>query len=375
MNRLNTEILTHPYKKGQRILVTSDIHGHPDHLRGVLDAAGFCADDLLVIVGDVVEKGPDSLGALRLVMELASRGNALVLLGNVDAWRVQMTEGVNEDNAADFWDYLCELHDWCGSSFYAEMAQECGHTLTSAEDVLQAKEAILAHFREELDFLASRPTVVQIGDFVFVHGGLRHQTLSDNADCDVYALTKYDRFADAAPCSFPFRVVCGHWPTALYNDCIQQFNPVFRRDKNIISIDGGCGIKPEGQLNLLIIPDAHCSDDEIHHMYYDTLPKIRALEEQKESTDSVHINWLHSEVTVLAHGEEFSLIEHQHSGRKLHVPTRYLYKGNRCSDYTDRQLGVKAGDILSLYKTTSRGCIVKKNGMMGWYCGAYEVLA
>ncbi|MBO5670432.1 MAG: metallophosphoesterase [Clostridia bacterium] len=374
MNRLNTEILTHPYKKGQRILVTSDIHGHPDHLRGVLDAAGFCTDDLLVIVGDVVEKGPDSLGALRLVMELASRGNALVLLGNVDAWRVQMTEGVSEDNAADFWDYLCGLHNWCGSSFYAEMAQECGHTLTSAEDVLQAKEAILAQFREELDFLASRPTVVQIGDFVFVHGGLRHQTLSDNADCDVYALTKYDRFADAAPFSFPFRVVCGHWPTALYNDCIQQFNPVFRRDKNIISIDGGCGIKPEGQLNLLIIPDAHCSDDEIHHMYYDTLPKIRALEEQKESTDSVHINWLHSEITVLAHGEEFSEVEHLHSGRKLSVPTRYLYKGNRCRDYTDRQLGVKAGDILSLYKTTSRGCIVKKDGVMGWYCGNYETV-
>ena len=374
MNRLTTKILTHPYKKGQRILVTSDIHGHPDHLRGVLDASGFCADDLLVIVGDVVEKGPDSLGALRLVMELASHGNALVLLGNVDAWRVQMTEGVNEDNAVDFWDYLCGLHDWCGSSFYAEMAQECGHTLTSAEDVLQAKEAILAHFREELDFLASRPTVLQIGDFVFVHGGLRHQTLSDNDDCDVYALTKYDRFADAAPFSFPFRVVCGHWPTALYNDSIQQFNPIFHTDKNIISIDGGCGIKPEGQLNLLIIPDAHCSDDEIHHMYYDTLPKIRALEEQKESTDSVHINWLHSEVTVLAHGEEFSLIEHQHSGRKLSVPTQYLYKGNRCGDYTDRQLGVKAGDILSLYKTTSRGCIVKIDGVMGWYCGAYEVV-
>ena len=374
MNRLNTEILTHPYKKGQRILVTSDIHGHPDHLRGVLDAAGFCADDLLVIVGDVVEKGPDSVGALRLVMELASRGNALVLLGNVDAWRVQMTEGVNEDNAADFWDYLCELYDWCGSSFYAEMAQECGHTLTSAEDVLQAKEAILAHFREELDFLASRPTVLQIGDFVFVHGGLRHQTLSDNADCDVYALTKYDRFADAAPCSFPFRVVCGHWPTALYNDSIQQFNPIFHTDKNIISIDGGCGIKPEGQLNLLIIPDAHCSDDEIHHMYYDTLPKIRALEEQKESTDSVHINWLHSEVTVLECGEEFSEVEHLHSSRKLSVPTQYLYKGNRCSDYTDRQLGVKAGDILSLYKTTSRGCIVKKDGVMGWYCGNYETV-
>ncbi len=369
-----TQILTHPYKKGQRILATSDIHGHPEHLRAVLNAADFCDDDLLVIVGDIVEKGPDSLGALRYVMELAERGNVLVLMGNVDAWRVQMTTGVNEDNAADFWDYLCGLHDWCGSSFYGEMARECGYTLTSAEDVLRAKEAILSHFQKELSFLASRPTVLQIGDFVFVHGGLRHPMLSDNADCDVYALTKYDRFAEATPFAFPFRVVCGHWPTALYNDKIQQFDPVFHHDKNILSIDGGCGIKPEGQLNLLMIPDAHGTDDEIHHIHYDPLPKIRALESQKESNDSVHINWLHSEVTVLERGEEFSEIEHLHSGRRLSVPTRYLYGGTRCSDYTNRHLGVTAGDVLSLYRTTSRGCIVKKNGMMGWYLGEYEIL-
>ena len=372
MMKPTTQIIAHPYKVGQRILVTSDIHGHPDHLQKVLDAAKFCEDDLLVIVGDIVEKGPDSLGALRLVMKLAAHGNVLVLMGNVDAWRVQMTQNLNADNAADFWDYLCGLHDWCGSSFYGEMARECGYTLTCAEDVLRAKEDILTHFQHELDFLSSRPTVVQIGDFVFVHGGLRQKTLSDNADSDVYALTKYDRFADVTPFTFPFRVVCGHWPVALYNDSIQQFNPVFHTEKNIISIDGGCGIKSEGQLNLLIIPDAHCSDDEIYHIYYDTLPKIRALESQDESADSVHIHWLHSEVTVLDRGEEFSEIEHLHSGRKLSVPTQYLYGENRCRDYTDRKLGVNPGDILALYKTTSRGCIVKKDGMMGWYLGKHE---
>ena len=374
MNLPTTQILTHPVQPGQRILVTSDIHGHPDHLRQVLDAAAFDEKDLLVIVGDIVEKGPDSLGTLRLVMELAKRGNVIALIGNVDAWRIQMTLEVNADNAADFWDYLCGLHDWCGSSFYGEMARECGYTLTSAEDVLRAKQDILTHFRRELDFLASCPTVVQIGDFVFVHGGLRYRELADNTDCGVYALTKYDSFADVTPYTFPFHVVCGHWPVALYHDCIQQFNPVFHQDKNIISIDGGCGIKPEGQLNLLILPDATCADDEIRHIYYDGLPRIRALEPQEESTDSVHINWLHSEVAVLEHGEEFSEIEHLHSGRTLTVPTWYLYGKNRCRDFTDRHLGVKAGDILSLYKTTSRGCIVKKDGVMGWYCGKYETV-
>ena len=375
MKQPTTQILTHPYRAGQRILVTSDIHGHPDHLRGVLDAAGFCDDDLLIIVGDIVEKGPDSLGALRYVTELHARGNALVLIGNVDAYRLQMIETLSQENAEDFYRYLCELRDWCSSSFYEEMARECGYPLTCADDVLAAKDAVTAQFRAELDFLASCPTVVSLGNFVFVHGGLRHEALADNAACGLFSLTKYDDFANQTTLVFPYWTVVGHWPTALYSDTVQQFNPVIRHDKHIISIDGGCGIKHEGQLNLLILPDAHCTADEIRHISYDPLPRIRALEEQKPSADSVHINWVHNEIRLLSRSEEFSEIEHLHSGRRLSVPTRYLFSDTACRDYTDYRHAVAPGEILSLYCVTSRGCIVKKDGMMGWYHGAYEMLS
>ena len=374
MNHPQTRILTHPYRAGQRILVTSDIHGHPDHLRRVLAMADFCPDDHLVIVGDIVEKGPDSLGALRYVTELCARGNATALIGNVDAYRLHMIDTLCADNAEDFYRYLCELRDWCGSSFYEEMARECGYSLTSADDVLAAKDAVITHFAPELAFLASLPTILSLGSYVFVHGGLRYETLADNADCGIFPLTKYDNFAQTTPHRFPDWVICGHWPTALYSDTVQQFNPVFEWNKHIISIDGGCGIKREGQLNLLILPDAHCSADEISHIHYDTLRKIRALDAQSESADSVHINWVHNEIRLLSRGEEFSEIEHLYSGKRLSVPTKYLFSDTACRDYTDRYLGVQPGDILSLYRVTSRGCIVKSNGRMGWYCGAYEEL-
>ncbi|MBE6658216.1 MAG: serine/threonine protein phosphatase [Ruminococcaceae bacterium] len=374
MNHPQTRILTHPYQAGQRILVTSDIHGHPDHLRHVLDAAGFCADDLLVIVGDIVEKGPDSLGTLRYVQELCARGNTTALIGNVDAYRLHMIDTLNADNAEDFYRYLCELRDWCGSSFYEEMARECGYSLSSADDVLAAKDAVTSHFAPELDFLASLPTVLSLGDFVFVHGGLRHEALADNTDCNLFSLTKYDDFANQTPYRFPFHVVVGHWPVALYSDTVQQFNPVFHPEKHIISIDGGCGIKREGQLNLLILPDARCSANEISHIHYDTLRKIRALDAQTESTDSVHINWVHNEIRLISRGEEFSEIEHLYSGKRLSVPTKYLFSDTACRDYTNYCHAVEPGDVLSLYRVTSRGCIVKRNGRMGWYCGAYEEL-
>ena len=60
--------------EGRRILVISDIHGNMEYFRGVLELAGFGDDDELIIDGDFLEKGPDSLGVLRCIMELCKKG-------------------------------------------------------------------------------------------------------------------------------------------------------------------------------------------------------------------------------------------------------------------------------------------------------------
>ena len=51
--------------ENRRILVISDIHGNMEYFRGVLEMAGFCDEDTLIIDGDFIEKGSDSLGVLR----------------------------------------------------------------------------------------------------------------------------------------------------------------------------------------------------------------------------------------------------------------------------------------------------------------------
>ena len=40
-----------------------------------------------------------------------------------------------------------------------------------------------------------------------------------------------------------------------------------------------------------------------------------------------------------------------------------------CEDSTDYRLPVLPGDPLSLVARTSRGCLMKKNGVTGWYSG------
>lgn len=372
MNLPVTKIQYLDVEPGRRILVTCDIHGHLEHLKKVLEMACFCKEDLLFVVGDLLEKGPDSLGTLRYVMELYQGGNVIPLIGNVDAYRMYFIDKLNADTAKELWQYVKSCRGWYGSSFYDELAKECGTHLQSAEDVLEAKEIITEHFREELDFLAKLPTVVETQNYVFVHGGLREKEIADNAKHDVFALTKYDGFADKTPHKFEKCVVTGHWPVALYSGSVQQYNPVYCEEKNILSVDGGCGIKNEGQLNLLVIPHMDCGMEEISHFSYDALPLIRAKEAQEAGEDSLFIRWTDREIRILERGEEFSYVHHVRSGRDLYVPTSLLYTDTECLDYSDYVLPVKACDILSLALKTSRGCIAKKNGVVGWYRGAYE---
>jgi len=70
----------------RRILVISDIHGKLEYLRGLLRAADFGREDVLILLGDLVEKGPDSLAALRCIMGLCRTHTVYPICGNCDAW-------------------------------------------------------------------------------------------------------------------------------------------------------------------------------------------------------------------------------------------------------------------------------------------------
>jgi hypothetical protein len=54
-------------------LVIGDVHGCADELEALLRAAGCTAQDEVVLVGDLVAKGPDSRGVLAIVRELGAR--------------------------------------------------------------------------------------------------------------------------------------------------------------------------------------------------------------------------------------------------------------------------------------------------------------
>jgi hypothetical protein len=63
-----------------RTLVIGDVHGCLDELRTLVQQAGVTADDDVVLVGDLVAKGPDSAGVVAWARERGARA----VLGNHD---------------------------------------------------------------------------------------------------------------------------------------------------------------------------------------------------------------------------------------------------------------------------------------------------
>ena len=66
-----------------RIFVIGDVHGCTEELRDLVSLADPQAGDRLVFVGDLVDKGPDSVGAVRMAAELLLRfPGSTVVAGN-----------------------------------------------------------------------------------------------------------------------------------------------------------------------------------------------------------------------------------------------------------------------------------------------------
>ena len=192
-------------------------------------------------------------------------------------------------------------------------------------------------------------------------------------ELDAWKCMKNDDFLGQGH-AFPYYCVVGHWPVTLYRTGAPCCAPLIHRGRKIVSIDGGCVLQADGQLNALVLPR---SGEDFSWYSYDDCPVVRALDRQEAGPPPFTIRWSDHLVEVLEEGPEFSLCRHQTTGRELWVLTRYLRRqGDRtwCRDATDYRPPVQPGDLLSVVEETSRGLLVKKQGVTGWYTGRTERL-
>ena len=348
---------------GRRLLVISDIHGNVPYFEGLLRKVGFSARDELIIDGDFLEKGRESLRMLRILMELSRQGNTHALLGNCDDWYdifLPDWQPKNDDNVLQ---YML----WRKSGLLWDMCNAAGIDPFEMGDFSAAKLELLRAFPEEWAFLRDLPHAIETERFVFVHAGMRPD--KPLAAHTVDELTKVEHFLTLDR-TFDKWVVAGHWPVVLYGADRVCANPIVDRRKHIASIDGGCVLKDDGQLNCLILPRRDGED--FGFVAYDPFPVRTALDDQPGGARSYYIRWGDSTVQVLERGEEFSRCRHRRTGYEMDIRTKYLFTDNAvtdCNDCTDYVLPLRAGDRVSVIEESSRGYLVKHKGTTGWYRG------
>ncbi len=350
--------------EGKRILVISDIHGHLPYFEGILQKAGFRSDDILVIDGDFLEKGRHNLATLRRVMALAAGGNTHVICGNCDGWHLIFDMTPEED------DQMLAYIKYRGRGLLWEMCLENGIDPQGLEHFTPVKGLLRERYADEWSFLRSLPHAIETDKFIFAHAGMDPGlSLEENS---VEVLEHTDALMEKG-FSFDKWLIVGHWPVMLYGSDIVSANPVIDREHRIISIDGGCVLKDDGQLNCLVIPDANSEDFSFEA--YDCFPVRKVKTPQKGGGRSYYIRWGDSTVQVLERGEEFSLCRHVRTGYTMRILTKYLFSDREftdCNDCTDYVLPLEAGDEVSVVETTSEGWFVKHKGVSGWYFGELE---
>ncbi|MEM7396716.1 MAG: metallophosphoesterase family protein, partial [Verrucomicrobiota bacterium] len=83
-----------------RTIAIGDIHGCNDALQAVLAAIEPTPDDIIVTLGDYIDRGPDSFGVVETLLQLGEQCQLIPLIGNHEAMLLMAME---DPAQFDFW--------------------------------------------------------------------------------------------------------------------------------------------------------------------------------------------------------------------------------------------------------------------------------
>lgn len=208
-----------------------DIHGCYKLLRKLLEEANYNSErDRLIFIGDYIDRGPDSLQVLELIMELVSRG-AIALLGN------------HEEMLLSAYSKPERMIPWLMNGGSATLASFGINNRSEAG----IKEIPLRF----ITFLENLPLYHETDDYVFVHAGL-DPTMQNPKETNKYALLWIRE--EWLSCKYRGKkVIFGHTPTFLIHPH-REAEPWIDDDK--ICIDTGAVYSQYGgKLSCLELPN------------------------------------------------------------------------------------------------------------------------
>ena len=345
-----------------RLIAISDIHGGFHLYKKLIDKIGLRESDYLVIIGDFVEKGEYNKEVLDEMKRLSKRDKTVILSGNCESYISSLL--LEEDKSKNLLRYLNHkpyrsiIDDWILKS---------GIRLEDIYDGITLQWDILKDNKEDIEFLSSLPIGVEFDDFLFAHGGIGEENTLEN--------TKYGTLL-ASPEFYKKghnsekTVIVGHWPTSNYKEYSNNGDVIIDREKRIISIDGGYGVKIISQLNGLIIEkyrgEYTISSESVNEFKkYIVKEYVQGTKELPEK-----IAWPNHSIEVIEKGKEFSLCKRLDNGEYVKVKNELIFlEGDKyyCSgDYQEYFLTVNSGEEIEVVNIYGEYALAKYKGEFGW---------
>jgi serine/threonine protein phosphatase 1 len=156
--------------EGERIYAIGDIHGRLDCLNTLIskidadDAVRGPAKTLLIFLGDLMDRGPETKGVIERAMQLAATGQVIFLMGNHEEILINAWEG--DPRAASL------FHRVGGR----ETLMSYGVTGTAYDCINPEDLAGMVGERVPVDHIAFLRRFLdsyRAGDYLFVHAGIR----------------------------------------------------------------------------------------------------------------------------------------------------------------------------------------------------------
>ncbi len=165
---------------GQRVYAVGDIHGRLDLFSALVDAIEEddsrrnrlvgSTDTTVILLGDLIDRGPDSAGVLALAREWQRERRVRILLGNHE--EMMLSSFKNTEKMRHFLRYggrETVLSFGIDPDLYTEA------TFEEVMPIIQHHIPMAA-----MDFMRSFEDKIRIGDYLFVHAGIRPDVLPES---------------------------------------------------------------------------------------------------------------------------------------------------------------------------------------------------
>lgn len=210
------------------IYVMSDIHGMYDKYKKMLEMINFNDNDILYVLGDVIDRGN---GSIKILQDMMVRSNVYGLIGNHELMAVEclkwlameITEtSINELDE----EKLVKLSDWLNNGAYQTIQEFQALSRTKQQDIIDYL----------LEFVAYEEVFINDKYYLLVHAGIDGANLGkslDDYDIDDFVWNRPDLEIPYFNDDRHFMII-GHTPTLLLNGKAEIIH-----QNNYIAIDCG----------------------------------------------------------------------------------------------------------------------------------------